>query len=171
MLLLGWVVGKGPTPLDTWFLNLGRAMGQYRWVCLWFTYPPLIAAVLVVSAGVALVRRRWWLAAAVVLAPPLAVVVAQVCKRIFGREKGGSLAYPSGHVTFAVTVLGLFVLVAAAATWAVVVAVAVGLLGVFGQAITHHYFTDTVGAALLGVSMVYAVVILLGDRERAPTPG
>ena len=63
-------------------------------------------------------------------------------------ERDGELAYPSGHTTLAVVVLGLAVLVAGAAMWAVVAAVTAAVLGVLGQGVTYHYFTDTVGALL-----------------------
>ncbi|MGV0740770.1 PA-phosphatase [Mycolicibacterium sp. XJ870] len=157
MLLLGWVVGDASTPLDDWFLRLGERMGSYREWFLVFTDWRLLAVVLLTSIVVALRRGNWRLAAAMAVSPPLAIAVVQICKRIFDRQKGGALAYPSGHVTFAVVVLGLVVVMAGVALWAVALAVALGALGMFGQAITYHYFTDTVGAALLASAVVPVV--------------
>ncbi|WP_019972224.1 hypothetical protein [Mycobacterium sp. 141] len=165
MLLLGWAIGHGPTGIDTWFQRLGWDMGRYREVFLLFTYPPAVALVLVGLIAVTLRRRQWRLAVAMLLSPPLAVIVVQVCKRMFGREKGGALCYPSGHTTFAVVVFGLLVVAAGVAAWAVVVAVSLGLLAMFGQAITYHYFTDTVGAMLLSTSVV-CLVALVARRDR-----
>jgi len=54
------------------------------------------------------------------------------------------------------------VLVAGVAWWAVLVAVGWCLLGIVGQAVTYHYFTDTVGALLLGTAIVCVVALALG---------
>lgn len=160
MLVLGVGVRHGPTQVDSWFQALGRDMGSYRRAFLVFTDWRLLGLVLVVLIAVALRRRQWWLAGAMVVSPPLAIAVARLCKHLFGREKGGALAYPSGHSTFVVVVMGLLVIVAGAAAWAVVVAIGVAVLGMFGQAITYHYFTDTVGAALLGSAVVCLAYVL-----------
>ncbi len=55
------------------------------------------------------------------------------------------MAYPSGHITLTVVVWGMVVVVAGVALWSVITSVTVVLLAMIGQAITHHYFTDTVG--------------------------
>ncbi len=75
-------------------------------------------------------------------------------KRVIGRMKGDGLAYPSGHTTTVVIVMGMLVLLAGAAWWSVLVAAVVSLLGMIGQGVTYHYFTDTVGALLLGSAVV-----------------
>jgi membrane-associated phospholipid phosphatase len=160
MLLLGWAVRSGPTAVDSWFLWLGKRMGPDRALFLVFTDWRLLCVVLVVTVAVVLRRGHWWLAAAIVASAPLAVTLARVCKRVIGREKGVALAYPSGHVTFLVVVMGVLVLVAGAAVWAVIVAAAVSVLGLFGQAITYHYFTDAVGALLLGTATVCLVAMV-----------
>lgn len=164
MVLLGGAVRHGTTPIDTWFGHLGRELGRpIRRTFLWFTEPWLVAGVLLAVIVVALYRRRWWFAAAAVLCPPAAVLLAQVLKRIFGRYRGEGLAYPSGHTTFLVATLCLLVVAAGFALWAVAAAALLGALGMFGQAITYHYFTDTVGAALLATSVVGVAVVVL-DR-------
>jgi len=89
-----------------------------------------------------------------VATPVVALSAERVCKRLFGRLNGGALAYPSGHVTLAVVVLGLAILVAGGAAWVIVSAVVVGVLGLFGQSFTYHYFTDTIGALFLGTALV-----------------
>ena len=120
MLLLGWAVGKGSTPIDDWFQRLAHS-------------PAPLAVVLHRSAGarsvlaavlaVALYRRRWRLAV---------VAVASSARRnrrlldcssdCSAARRAAPLAYPSGHATVAVVVLGMFVLVAGAAVWAALVA-------------------------------------------------
>jgi membrane-associated phospholipid phosphatase len=83
-------------------------------------------------------------------------------KRLFDRQSDSALAYPSGHTTTMVVVMGMVVLVAGVALWAVLVAVAYCLLGMIGQAVTYHYFTDTVGALLLGTAIVCVAALTLG---------
>ncbi|OKH67507.1 PA-phosphatase [Mycobacterium sp. SWH-M3] len=163
MMLLGGVVGDGSTAVDDWFQRLGARMGQHRGDFLVFSYPPLVALVLLGVLVAVARRRQWWLLVAVAASPPLAIVVVQVCKRMFGREKGGSLAYPSGHTTFLVVVMGLLVVAAGAAAWSLIAAVSVSLLGMFGQSVTYHYFTDTVGATLLATAMVCVVALVARD--------
>ncbi|AKS30658.1 PA-phosphatase [Mycolicibacterium goodii] len=163
MVLLGGAVRHGTTPIDTWFGHLGRELGPRRAVFLWFTEPWLVACVLLAVIVVAMYRRQWWFAAAAAAIPPVAVLLAQVLKRVFVRYKGTGLAYPSGHTTFLVATLCLLVVAAGFALWAVAAATVLAALGMFGQAITHHYFTDTVGAALLATSLATVAVVAL-DR-------
>jgi membrane-associated phospholipid phosphatase len=160
MLLLGWAVGKRSTEVDDWFQGFGHS--PVRWL-LFFTDPRVLAIVLAACVAVALYRQRWRLAAVIVASPAVAVALVQLFKRLFDRHKGSSgssLAYPSGHTAVMVVVLGMVVLLAGAALWAVLVAVAACLLGMLGQAVTYHYFTDTVGALLLGTAIVCVVAQL-----------
>ncbi|HNF05592.1 MAG TPA: phosphatase PAP2 family protein, partial [Mycobacterium sp.] len=83
-----------------------------------------------------------------------AVELARWAKRFFGRSKGDALAYPSGHTTLMVVVLGMVILVVGARVWLVLAAAGWAVLGVLGQAVTYHYFTDTVGGVLLGTALV-----------------
>ena len=121
MLLLGWAVGTGSTPVDDWFHQFRRSPARRL---LFFTDPRMLAIVLAVGVAVALYRRRWRLAAVMVASPLVAIVLARLLKRLFGRENDGALAYPSGHTTVAVVVMGMIVLVGGGALWAVLVAVA-----------------------------------------------
>jgi membrane-associated phospholipid phosphatase len=159
MLLLGWWVGKGATALDDWFQGYRHSPAQWL---LFFTDPRVLAVVLVVCVAVAVSQRLWWLAAAVVLTPSAAIVLARLFKQLFEREKKGELAYPSGHTTFMVVVLGMAIVVAGVALWAVVVAAGWCLLGMIGQAVTYHYFTDAIGALLLGTAVVCLAAHTLG---------
>ena len=88
-----------------------------------------------------------------------------MCKPLFGRDKGGALAYPSGHTTLAVVVLGLAVLVAGCAAWAAVGAGVGVVLGLLGQSFTYHYFTDTIGGVFLGTALLCLAIRAAGlDR-------
>ena len=123
MVLLGVVVGKGSTTIDDWFTRTGhhnRFLGRL----LFFTDPRVLGVLLLAALLAAIYRRRWRVAAVVAVTPVVAVVAARLFKRVFGRENGGALAYPSGHTTLAVAVLGMVVLAAGVAAWAVAIALA-----------------------------------------------
>jgi membrane-associated phospholipid phosphatase len=153
MVALGLVVGDGTTRLDDWFTHAGDAHpGVAR--LLFFTQPVVLGALLLAAVVVALWRRRWRMALVVVLTPVVAVVAVRVLKALFGREREGALAYPSGHVTVMTAVLGMVVTVAGMRLWPIVAAAVFALLGIAAQALTYHYFTDTVGAAFLGTALV-----------------
>jgi membrane-associated phospholipid phosphatase len=159
MVLLGWAVGRGSTALDDWFQSYGRSPA--RWL-LFFTDPQVLALMLVASVAVAVSQRRWQLAAAVVLTPAVGIVLAHLFKQLFKRGGQGAFAYPSGHTTFMVVVVGMALVVAGLAVWAVLVATAWCLLGIVGQAVSYHYFTDTIGALLLGTAVVCVAALISG---------
>lgn len=151
--LLGLAVGGGSTRLDDWFQAAGAAQPGLG-MLLVFTDGRVTLALWALVLVFAALRRRWRLAAVAAVMPFAAIVAARLAKQAFGRWKGDALAYPSGHTTLAVVVLGLAVLAAGAAMWAVLAAVAAAALGVLGQGFTYHYFTDAVGAVLLGTALV-----------------
>ncbi|OBB38480.1 PA-phosphatase [Mycolicibacterium fortuitum] len=165
MVLLGWAVRTGPAPIDDWFQQVGVELGPYRDVFLVFSKPLLGAVALLVGIVVALRQHRRRLALAMVISPLVAITIVRGIKPIFGREKGGALAYPSGHTTFLVTVAALLVLVAGLSLWATAVAISLVLLGIFGLSMTFHYFTDTVGGVLLGTSVVCLAAIFARDAR------
>jgi membrane-associated phospholipid phosphatase len=160
MFSLAWIVGKGSTPLDDWFQRYHH--NPLRWVLYFFVYPPVLAMLMIVTVAVAASQRRWQLAATAVLSPIVAIVLVRLLKLLFHRDKGGGLAYPSGHTTVMVVLLGMMVLVAGFAWWAVVLASAWCLLGMFGVGTTFHYFTDTVGGFLLGSAIVCVAALTSG---------
>jgi membrane-associated phospholipid phosphatase len=159
MVLLGLVVRNGSTPVDDWFHRYGHSPA--RWL-LFFTDPRVLALVVLATAVVALYRARWRLAIATAVCPLLAMGLTRLMKPVFGRERGGAFAYPSGHTTTVVVVMGMVVVAAGAALWAVLVAVAFCLLGMLGQAVSYHYFTDTLGALLLGTAIVCVAALTVG---------
>jgi len=118
------------------------------------------------SIGVAVFRRLWALLPMIVVAPYLGVWASQVLKPLFGRMKGDALAYPSGHTTLMVVVLGMLLLAVGARRW---VLAAVGVfagLGILGQASSYHYLTDSVGSLLLGTSLVCLAAAALRRVQR-----
>ena len=154
MVALGLAVGDRSTRVDDWFIRNGWAAHPVLGKLLFFTGPLLLQLLLVAAVAVALYRRRWRLAVVAALTPVAGVVAVRVLKRLFGREREGALAYPSGHVTVMMTVLGVVVLVWGVRRWLLLAAAVFAALGAAGQAFTYHYFTDTIGAVLLGSSLV-----------------
>mgnify|MGYP002137247464 FL=1 len=166
MALLGWGVGTASTPVDDLFQRAGRAGQPYTGWLLFFTDPRVLMVMLVIAVGITLWLKRWRLAAVIALAPQLAVFIERGLKELFGRHKGGALAYPSGHTVLMVTVLGMIVVAAGAVLWSRVLAGVFVPLGMLGQAFTYHYFTDTVGALLFASSLVCLAARLATMEER-----
>ncbi|MEZ0358737.1 phosphatase PAP2 family protein [Mycobacterium sp. SA01] len=165
MALLGWAVGKGSTAVDDWFqLANGSGLGRL----LFFTDQRTMAVLVVAVLAIAVYRRRWPLVAAVAVSPVAAIWLSRFFKEVLGRHKGGGLAYPSGHTTLMVVVLGMVLLVVGAQLYVVVVAVVWALLGMLGQAVTYHYFTDAVGGLLLGSAIACLAAALVGGTGRSP---
>ncbi|PEG42838.1 PA-phosphatase [Mycolicibacterium agri] len=165
MFALGWAVGTGSTPLDDWFHRFRHSPA--RWL-LFFTDPWLLTILLLFGVAVAMHRRRRRLAVVIVVTPLVGIALVQLLKRFFGRHNGSALAYPSGHTTAAVVVLGMLVLVAGAAWWAVAIAASITVLVMIGQGVTYHYFTDALGAALLGSALVCAAALTAELDRRQP---
>ena len=162
MVALGWAVGKRSTPLDDWFHRFRRTPAQWL---LFFSDPWVLTVALMFGIAVALYLSRRRLAAVMAIAPLVGIVLAQVLKHLFARRSGEDLAYPSGHTTTVVIVTGMLALLAGGAMWAVLAAVMFSMLGAIGQGVTYHYFTDTVGALLLG-SAVVCVAALVAELDR-----
>lgn len=156
MTLLGLAVGRGSTPVDDWFQDLGQTHRPIGWLLV-FTDGRVTLTLWAILLVIVVIRKRWRLAAVVAVAPPAGVLLSRLAKRVFGREKDGVLAYPSGHTTLAVVVFALAVLIAGVTVWTVAAAVVATVLAVLGQAVSYHYFTDAVGAVFLGTAVVSAV--------------
>jgi hypothetical protein len=151
MAALGLTVGKGSTSVDAWFHRYQHSPA--KWL-LFFTDPRVLAVLLAGSLAVALYQRRWRLAVVAVMSTAATLGLIRLLKPLFDRRSEGALAYPSGHTATMVVIVGIFVLVAGAAVWSMVAAVAFCLLGMVGQGVAYHYFTDTVGVVLLGTAIV-----------------
>jgi membrane-associated phospholipid phosphatase len=162
MVVLGLAVRGGSTRVDDWFHRHGHREAHFF---LFFTDPRVLVLVVLATMAVANYRHQWrlWLASA--LCPLIAMSLARLLKPVFGRQKEQVFAYPSGHITTVVVVMGMVVLAAGVTWWVVLIAVAWSVLALLGMAVTVHYFTDTVGAALLGSAIVCVAALVLG---RAP---
>lgn len=171
MLVLGWVVGKGSTTVDDWFVHDAHELaGEYPSWLLVVTDWWLLGAVVATCLAVALHRRQWRLAVVTLVSPFAAIEIGEAVKPLFDRHRGGALAYPSGHMTLVVVVMGMVVVAAGGRLWAVTIAVAVSLLAACGLGSTYHYFTDTIGAVLLATAILCIAARLAGrvpaDRKR-----
>lgn len=158
MVLLGLGVRDGATPLDGFFQQAHG--GPLNWM-LFFTDERTAKMLLLACVAISLYRRLWPLAVAAVVVPVAAWGATEALKPLFGRLKEQGLAYPSGHTTVMVVLLGLLILAAGAKRWIIVAAIVFGMLGIIGQAVSYHYFTDAVGSLLLGTSLVCLAVVAL----------
>lgn len=166
MVLLGMDVRDGATPIDAW---MQQAHGGPLGSLLFFTDYRTAQTLLAATVAVALFRRLWILVPLALATPLTGVLSAEALKPLFGRFKGDALAYPSGHTTVMVVALGMLILAAGARRWLIWAAIAFAALGIIGQATTYHYFTDAIGAVLLGTSIVCLVAVVLrwaGRRAR-----
>jgi membrane-associated phospholipid phosphatase len=168
MILLGLAVGKGSTSFDDWFDKLGHTPVRFL---AYLANPLVLAAVGLSVVGVALYRRWWLFAAAALVFPVVGYLLVQVIKPWFGRAKDDGLAYPSGHITMTTVVLGFFVLIAGGALWAVLIGVSYVALAMLGVGSTFHYFTDTVGAMLLGTAIVCVAALVCRRDLTRVNPG
>jgi membrane-associated phospholipid phosphatase len=159
MVVLGLAARSGSTAVDDWFHRYAHSSA--RWL-LFFSDPRVLALVVLATLIVAVYRPDWRLAIARPVCPLLAMGLARLLRPLFGREKAGAFAYPSGHTTTMVVVLGMVVVTAGAALWAVFASIVWCLLGMIGQGVTYHYFTDTVGGVLLGTAIVCVAALTLG---------
>ena len=163
MVLLGMDVRDGATPVDAW---MQQARGGPLGSLLFFTDYRTAQTLLAATVTVALVRKLWLLVPLALATPMTGMLSAEALKPLFGRFKGDALAYPSGHTTVMVVVLGMFILAAGARRWLIWAAIAFAALGILGQAVTYHYFTDAVGAVLLGTSIVCLAAFFLRSVRR-----
>lgn len=158
MVLLGLGVRDGATPVDDW---MQQARGGPMAALLIFTDYRTAQVLLLVAVAVSAYRRMWALLPVIVLVPIASVWAARALKPVFGRLKEDGLAYPSGHTTLMVAVLGMLILAIGVRRWLLWAAAVFAALGILGQSVTYHYFTDAVGALLLGTSLVCLVVAVL----------
>jgi hypothetical protein len=166
MLLLGWAVGRSSTPVDDWFQRFHHTPVEHLNL---LAGPRLLISVALIVLIVAVAQRRWRLATMTVVAPLVGMAFVRVLKPIFGRTKEGGLAYPSGHITTTTVVMGMAVLCAYAAWWAVALATTVVALAAVGVGVSFHYFTDTIGGVLLGSAVVCtSAVVARRDLVRGP---
>lgn len=169
MVVLGLVAGAGPNAFDdAALLAMQRVLGtQPHWM-LYFSWALPMMVLLAVAVLIALVRRRWRLAVVVALCPVLSVVIVRLIKPLFGRYKGGLLAYPSGHTTVVITVMAMLVLAAGVSLWLVLVAGVVTVIGGLSMAATDlHYLTDNIGAAFFASAMVCLAVLAAGPQAES----
>ncbi|MFF2272312.1 phosphatase PAP2 family protein [Agromyces sp. NPDC058136] len=138
-----------------------------------------IMAVFVIPVGAAivlLVMRRPWAALYFVLASALSAGVVQLLKSFFGRARPEDMlvvsdygSFPSGHVANAATIaVAVGVIVPRVWVWVLGAAYTV-LMAVSRTYLGAHWFSDTVGGALVGAGVALVLWAFLAvplERER-----
>ena len=138
-----------------------------------------IIAVFVIPVGAAIVLlllRRPWAALYFVLASALSAGVVQILKSLFGRARPEDMivvsdygSFPSGHVANAATIaVAVGVIVPRLWVW-VLGAVYTILMAISRTYLGAHWFSDTVGGALVGAGValvLWAVFAVPLERER-----
>lgn len=162
MVLLGLGVREGAAPLNggtpqvfgpSQVFGPPQFSGPPQWLLL-FTDPRTANAVLIAALGAALYRRLWAALPMILLIPLVSIGAAAGLQRLFGAPPGAGPAYPSSQTTLMVVVLGMLVLAVGVRRWLTAAAVVVVLLGIAGRSVDLHNLTDSLGALLLGTSLV-----------------
>jgi len=164
-----------------WILTIRGPVGD----AVAFTFDALgggiigIVVVPVLIAIVLLARRRYRTLIVYVGASLLSGLVVQVMKHVFARERPEHMivtsdfgSFPSGHTANAATAAAVLVFFVPRA-WTTVVAVAyVLLMAICRTYVGAHWFSDTVGGALVGVGVAllfFAIPVPIANAPaRAP---
>jgi hypothetical protein len=163
MVLLGLGVREGAAPLNGWTPQVSgppQVAGPPQWLLL-FTDPRTANAVLIAALGAALYRRLWAALPMILVIPLVSIGAAAGFQRLFGAPPGQGPAYPSSQTTLMVVVLGMLVLAVGVRRWLTAAAVVFVLLGIAGQSVDLHNLTDSLGALLLGTSLVAVAASIL----------
>jgi membrane-associated phospholipid phosphatase len=120
-----------------------------------------------------LLTRRWRGAVLAAVAVPAAAGITEfVLKPLIGRTLTGDLSFPSGNETRVFALAAAFAVLLAdpprvriravvRLILALAVLLAAGAVGVALVGLGHHYFTDTVGGAAVGVAVVLATALII----------
>lgn len=159
----------GPTPLD----RLAFAIVPLEYSRHSLTYiadlgrPRVVAPGVVICAFIAFFwdRRR---AITCLAAPAAAIIITEyLAKPAVGRTFGGTLCYPSGHMTAVASLICAFV-VAVPARWrkaAGALGVVVGIVVAITLLLLRwHYLTDVIAAVLLSMATTLIVDATLHSR-------
>lgn len=136
------------------------------WFAIWLV--PIVVAALF------LIARRPWAALVVVATSAASAGLVQVLKVTFGRARPEDIlieidsgAFPSGHAANAATLATLFALLLGRWWVALAGAVYVVLMAISRTYLGAHWLSDTVGGAVLGVSVALAAWALVAPASIA----
>ena len=189
LLLIAWVLAivgftaaavftdvlPGDVEASLWLVHKGGKVGQALRAVAWIGQADILAFG-AVGGGILLLRKRWWEAAGLLLLAGTALVLPEALKdmiarprpsphliRILGTNDGYS--YPSGHVYFAMAILGGLAAFARPMlgnrwlAWTFQLAM-VGLITDIGLSRMYrgaHWASDVIGTLLIAGLLVYAV--------------
>jgi membrane-associated phospholipid phosphatase len=156
---------RWPNSADAWAMRwqaVAEVHGDAAATILASAVKPVVALIVLASAGMAWRVKRWDAMALALVAAPASLIVEVLLKQLVHRQRpdgGASLLYPSGHVAVATAAALTAVLVVRVAlvsprTRAIVAWLAGGFVVAAGAARlvqTIHYVTDVLGGAATGV--------------------
>lgn len=114
MVLLGFGVRDGATPMDAW-MQQARG-GPLGWLLFFTDYRTAQALILAGVVVATMSRRLWALVPLMVVVPYLGSELTRTLKPCSAASREG-LAYPSGHTTVMIVVLGMLVLAVGRRRW------------------------------------------------------
>jgi membrane-associated phospholipid phosphatase len=162
----------GPTPLDRLAFNIfpSEYTRHYLTYLADLGRPRVVAPGVVISAFIAFFsdRRR---VITCLAAPVIAILITEyLAKPAVGRMFGGSLCYPSGHMTSVAALICAFV-IAVPKRWRTAAAVLGTLLGIAVgitlMLLRWHYLTDVIAGASVSIASTLIVDGLLHLRRPA----
>jgi membrane-associated phospholipid phosphatase len=138
----------------------------------------IVPATLAAAVICAVVRRSFWTGIVVTATVGLVGIGSTVGKQIITAAHPQAVnhlaehTFPSGHVSAAVSLLGIVAIAFGAKprhflVWLGIAAVT-AVVAATRIYLGAHWFSDTVGGVFLGCSVVFAGAALLPDYERAP---
>lgn len=179
VVLLGLVIqalGNGPLAVDTWWHDLMLGWRTDTGLAIAWALDRVGGTVWMIVIGTVivigfLIARRPWAAAVAVAATLISQAITGVLKVSFARPRPADslandamTAFPSGHTSFAATVVIVLALLLHTQIAWVLAVIWVAVMGWSRTYLAAHWLTDVAGGAVLGASVAllcWAIIVEL----------